>query len=179
VLAEAEPYAVLSSDLTRALDTARAVADRTGAPLILDARLRELDLGDWQGLTTEEARQAFPEQHAAWRAGEDVRRGGGETYREAGERAVACIREALSDLPDGGTLIAVTHGGTARGAMGCLLGLPEAHWWSFAPLGNTCWTVLVEADRGWRVERHNASLGPLVGIATGAYDVGGDLAARR
>jgi broad specificity phosphatase PhoE len=170
VLAEAQPHAVMSSDLARALDTARAVADRTGAPLTADARLRELDLGEWQGLTMEEARAAFPEQHAAWRAGEDVRRGGGETYREAGERAAACIREALVDVPDGGTLIAVTHGGTARGAMGSLLELPQKHWWRFAPLGNTCWSALVEVDRGWRLERHNTGLGPLVGIATGGHD---------
>ena len=66
----------------------------------------------------------------------------------------------------------MTHGGTARGAVAALLGLDRDAAWRLAPLGNTCWSVLVEGDRGWRLERHNAGLGPLVGPATGAHDVG-------
>ncbi len=44
-----------------------------------------------------------------------------------------------------------------------LLELDAATAWRLAPLGNTCWSVLVEGERGWRLERHNAGLGPLVG----------------
>jgi broad specificity phosphatase PhoE len=66
----------------------------------------------------------------------------------------------------------VTHGGTARAALGVLLGLSGSDWWRLAPLGNTCWSVLVEGQRGWRLERHNTGLGPLVGAATGAHDLG-------
>ena len=172
VLAEASPYAVVSSDLSRAQDTAAAVADRAGVSLLLDERLREISLGGWQGLTADEVRERFPEEHAAWRRGEDVRRGGGETYFDAGLRAAECIRSQLADLPDGRTLIAVTHGGTARGALGVLLELPVDGWWRLSPLGNTCWSVLVEADLGWRLERHNTGLGPLIGAATGAHDLG-------
>jgi hypothetical protein len=47
-----------------------------------------------------------------------------------------------------------------------LLEVDPAQWGRFAPLGNTCWSVLVEATWGWRLERHNAGLGPLVGPAT-------------
>jgi probable phosphoglycerate mutase len=172
VLAEATPYAVVSSDLSRARDTAAAVAARAGVELTLDERLREISLGVWQGLTSEEAAAQFPDEHAAWRRGEDVRRGGGETYADAGERAASCIRDLLADLPDGRTLIAVTHGGTARGALGVLLDLPASGWWRLSPLGNTCWSVLVEADLGWRLERLNTGLGPLIGAATGAHDLG-------
>jgi probable phosphoglycerate mutase len=172
VLAEASPYAVVSSDLSRARDTGLAVAARAGVSLTLDERLREISLGAWQGLTSEEAAAQFPEEHAAWRRGEDVRRGGGETYHDAGLRAASCIRSLLADLPDGRTLIAVTHGGTARGALGVLLELPVSGWWRLSPLGNTCWSVLVEADLGWRLERHNTGLGPLIGAATGAHDLG-------
>jgi len=172
ILAEAAPYAVITSDLSRASATAAALATRVGVPLVADARLREIGLGRWEGLTIDEARAQYPDEHAAWHAGEDVRRGGGETYREAGDRAAASVREHLEDAPEGGTLVAVTHGGTARGALGVLLDLPLLDWWRLAPLGNTCWSVLVEGDRGWRLERHNTGLGPLVGPASGAHDLG-------
>jgi probable phosphoglycerate mutase len=172
-LAEATPYAVISSDLVRARATAEQIAWRAGVQLTLDARLREISLGRWEGLTGDEARERFPEEHAAWLAGEDVRRGGGETYAEVGLRARACIDDALADVPAGSTLIAVTHGGTARGALGCLLEIDAADWWRFAPLGNTCWSVVVEGDRGWRLERHNTGVGSQVGAAVGAHDLGG------
>ena len=172
VLAGASPALVVSSDLVRARDTAQALADAAGLDLVLDPRLRELDLGAWQGLTSEQARARFPDEHAAWRAGQDLPRGGGETYEQAGARAAAAVAQHVASVPPGGTLVAVTHGGTARAALGVLLGLPAAAWPRLAPLGNTCWSVLVEGDVGWRLERHNTGLGPLVGPATGAHDLG-------
>lgn len=153
---------MLSSDLVRARDTA-LVLDQD---VRLDPRLRELHLGAWQGLTAEQARESYPDEYAAWRAGHDVPRGGGETYRQAGERAAACL---LEHLPAQGTLLAVTHGGTARAALSLLLELPAASWGRLAPLGNACWSVLVEGDLGWRLERHNAGVGPV----RGGHDVGG------
>lgn len=172
VLAGAAPALVVTSDLARALDTAAPLAAAAGLTPVLDPRLRELDLGAWQGLTSEQARQLFPTEHEAWRRGEDVPRGNGETYADAGRRAAASLADHLTGVPAGGTLVAVTHGGTARAALGVLLDLPPAAWPRLSPLGNTCWTVLVEGDVGWRLERHNAGLGPLVGAATGAHDLG-------
>ena len=163
VLALTEPSVLVSSDLARATETAAPISALTGRRAVLDPRLRELDLGTWQGLTGEQARDAHPFEHAAWRAGQDVRRGGGETYADAGTRAMACLLEHLPSVPDGGTLLAVTHGGTARAAIGALLELPVASWGRLAPLGNACWSVLLEADWGWRLERHGAGTGPLTG----------------
>ena len=163
VLAAADPVVLLSSDLARARDTAEPLGAAAGLTPVLDVRLRELNLGAWQGLTGEQARAQFPAEHAAWRAGRDVPRGGGETYRDAGDRAAACLLEQLPGVPAGGTLVAVTHGGTAKAALGVLLELPTQHWGRLAPLGNACWSVLVEADWGWRLERHNTGVGPLIG----------------
>ena len=172
MLAPARPAVLLTSDLRRAADTAQPLADLLGLEAVPDPRLRELDLGAWQGLTSAQARERFPEEHRAWREGRDEARGGGETYREAGERAAACVGEHLPVVPAGGTLLAVTHGGTARAALGVLLELHPGSWGRLAPLGNTCWSTLVEAPWGWRLERHNAGLGPLVGPADGAHDLG-------
>ena len=82
---------LLTSDLSRAVDTARPVARALGLEPVVDVRLRELHLGGWQGLTSEQARERFPQEHADWRAGRDVPRGGGETYEQAGARAAARV----------------------------------------------------------------------------------------
>ena len=172
VLAETSPYTVVSSDLSRALVTAQAIAARAGTEVVADERLREISLGGWEGLTIDEVHERFPAEYDAWVAGVDNPRGGGETYREAAERATACLREAITATPEGATVVAVTHGGTARASLGGMLELDPKDWWRIAPLGNTCWSVLVEGERGWRLERHNTGLGPLVGAAMGAHDLG-------
>ena len=168
VLVAAAPVVLLTSDLTRARDTAAPLASATGLDPVPEPRLRELFLGTWQGLTSAQAKLQHPDEHAAWRAGRDVPRGGGETYRQAGERAAACLMGHLPAVPAGGTLIAVTHGGTAKAALGVLLELPDTHWGRLAPLDNACWSVLVEAEWGWRLERHNTAPGPLGGVVGGA-----------
>ena len=159
---------LLSSDLGRARRTAQPLAEATGLDVLVDPRLRELDLGAWQGLTGEQARERFPDEHAAWRSGADVRRGGGETYAEAASRATACLLEHVPAVEPGGTLVAVTHGGTARATLGRLLELPAASWGRLAPLGNCCWSVLVEHPLGWRLEQHGGGLDVAPASVTGA-----------
>ncbi len=145
------PGAVVSSDLLRARQTAEII----GLPFELDPRLREVDLGTWQGLTLEEVRERFPDEYAAWRRGEDVRRGGGETYAELADRAVPALLEAVDAAP-GGSLLAVLHGGTARAATARLLDLPPEAWWRLAGLGNVTWTRLENTGRGWRLIEHGS-----------------------
>jgi probable phosphoglycerate mutase len=155
-LAALEPAQLLSSDLARAAATAAPLAAATGLPVTYDPRLRELHLGAWQGLTLSEAAERYPDEHAAWRGGTDVARGGGETYADAAARASACLLERLPALPPGRTLVAVTHGGTARATLAALLELPAASWGRLTGLGNCSWSVLVEHPLGWRLEQHGA-----------------------
>jgi probable phosphoglycerate mutase len=164
VFAADPPTVVVTSDLQRARTTAQAVCDHVGLPLSVDERLRETFFGLWQGLTGAEVEAGWPAEFAAWRRheGDPV---GGESRLEVAERAVAAVTE---HLPAEGTLLVVSHGGTARNLVGALTDLPLDHWRRLAPLGNTCWSSLVESEFGWRLERHNAGLGPLTGAPTGA-----------
>jgi probable phosphoglycerate mutase len=159
-LSPMRPKAIITSDLARAADTAATVAAGTGLTPVVDARLREIYLGHWQGLTRAEAREQFPDEYARWQAGEDARRGDGETYAEVGARAVAAIDEHLQRLGPDRLLIAVTHGGTARATIGTLLGMEPDRWWRIAPLGNCRWALLASIGRGWRLELHNAGQPP-------------------
>jgi probable phosphoglycerate mutase len=156
VLAALSPALLLSSDLARAAATAQPLAAATGLPVAHDARLRELHLGAWQGLTLSEAAERYPDEHSAWRAGSDVARGGGETYADAAARASACLLEHLPELPAGRALVAVTHGGTARATLAAMLELPATSWGRLTGLDNCSWSVLVEHPLGWRLEQHGA-----------------------
>ena len=158
MLAALSPWQIVSSSAGRAVASASYLEQATGLTASRDDRLREIYLGSWQGLTREEAADRFPDEHDAWMRGEDVRRGGGETYAEVGVRAGAALKEALAGVPSGGLLVVVTHGGSARAVIGSMLELPPEHWWRFAPLGNARWSLLIEGKRGWRLAEHNAGV---------------------
>lgn len=160
LLASLQPDLIFSSDLQRAADTARELGRVTGLPVSFDAGLRETYAGRWQGLTNEEIDRRYPEEVAAWRRGEQVRRGGGEFESEVADRTVAVIERGLEKLDDGGTLVVVTHGGAARVAIGRLIGLDPTTWGALGALSNCCWSVLGENRRGWRLLEHNAGTLP-------------------
>jgi broad specificity phosphatase PhoE len=108
---------LVASDLRRARDTAAPLAEALGTAVLVDKRLREVDVGAWEGLTAEEAAERFPDEYAAWRAGEDVARGAGETRQAGGARAAAAIVEHAGEVPAGGLLVVVSHGMVLRAAL--------------------------------------------------------------
>ncbi|MFF2525526.1 histidine phosphatase family protein [Streptomyces liangshanensis] len=160
LLASLGPDAIVASDLVRAAATAAELAGLTRLEVAYDAGLRETFAGDWQGLTHEEIVGRFGEQYAAWKRGEPVRRGGGELETEVADRAAPVVLRHAEKLPDDGTLVVVSHGGTIRTTIGRLLGLEAHHWEGLGGLSNCCWSVLGEGARGWRLLEHNAGTLP-------------------
>jgi broad specificity phosphatase PhoE len=152
-VAAAGPSAVWSSDLVRAVATAQAI----GLPVHTDKRLREIDLGSDEGGTPAQWRERDPAGYRAWRAGADVRRGGGETYAEVALRAQAALGDAQAELADrDGLLVVVTHGGTIRALLTALLALPSAPWARLGGLNNCCCALLADGadERGWRLSAY-------------------------
>jgi broad specificity phosphatase PhoE len=154
----AEIAAITSSDSLRARETAALIASRLNKPLTLDARLREIDMGQWQGLTGEEVEAWDAERLAAVRADPyNVPRPNGESYNQVADRALGALLDIVSLYPDQHVL-AVTHGGTIRSILH-RLGL--AH---MAPgsIGNTSLTSLVYSVNGsggasWALDTYNVT----------------------
>jgi probable phosphoglycerate mutase len=146
---------IVSSDSTRALHTADVLAHLTGLPVHADARLREVHLGQWSGLTREEVQERFPDEYASWVAGDDITRGGGETFAEVGQRAWACLEDHLEMMDGDGALVAVTHGGTALSLLVQALGIPRELRRAFGPLGNAHWSRLTWQGNRLRLAEHN------------------------
>ena len=102
------------SDLRRTVDTARAVGRVLGLEPVPMSGLRELDVGRWTGLSTEQIEQIDPKQLRAFQAGEpDLRPGGGESRREIRQRVRRVVRGlALAD--PSASLLFVVHLGVVR-----------------------------------------------------------------
>ncbi|WP_077798826.1 histidine phosphatase family protein [Streptomyces sp. JHA26] len=154
------PDAIIASDLGRAASTAAELAALTGLEVTLEEGLRETYAGVWQGLTHEEIIARYGEEYAAWKRGEPVRRGGGELETEVADRAAPVVLRHVEKLPEDGTLVVVSHGGTIRTTIGRLIGLEPHTWESLGGLTNCCWSVLGEGVRGWRLLEHNAGTLP-------------------
>jgi len=99
-----------SSDLQRAHDTAKAIADATGRTIVLDARLRERAFGVFEGLLHDEIKTRYPEEYARYRTRDpDYTAPGGETPRQFYERVMGCF-EDLAVRHAGQRVVAVAHG---------------------------------------------------------------------
>ncbi|HWL37518.1 MAG TPA: histidine phosphatase family protein [Frankiaceae bacterium] len=158
-LAALKPVAIVSSDLGRASATAAYLASETGLEVTYDARLREIDVGAWGGLTRPEIEERFPEEWASLLRGEDVRRGGGETLSEVGVRAAEAATEHLGRA-GGVPLVLVTHGGTARALVMALLGMRVKENSAFAAMGNARWAALAHRELGWQLTAYNVGREP-------------------
>lgn len=139
-----EAAVVARSDLQRVVETAAPLEARLGAPVVVDRRLRELDVGSWSGRTHEEIMAADPEGFAAWRRGEDVRFGGGERQRDLVRRVASALGDLRRRLSaGGGTAVVVAHGGTIRAAAAALLGVEDGNWQHLGGVGNGSVTEFV------------------------------------
>ncbi len=144
-----DPVALWVSDLLRARQTAGYVEQATGLAAKVDERLREFDVGAREGMTAAEFQEAFPQEHAAWAAGEDmVPVPGSETAADVAARMVPALRECLGVLSPGETGVVVTHGACLKVATAALLGWPPAQAQSLQGVDNCALVSLVESSTG-------------------------------
>jgi glucosyl-3-phosphoglycerate phosphatase len=151
VLREFDPAAIVSSDLARAWETAGVLGAAMSLPITADPRLREIDVGRWEGLTAKEIVAAGDgEVLAGWRRGDDVALGGAERPSELGRRGAAALREHAEALSDG-VLVVVAHGALIRTSVLTLLGVEQDRWQGLGSLDNCSWGVLWPRRPWWRL----------------------------
>lgn len=164
VLAALAPDRLISSDLSRAADTADVVGAACGLPVKLDARLRETHLGQWQGRTVAEIEQEYPGAIPAWRSDPDWAPPGGESRVAVVARSRPLVDELDAEFADSDaasdTALLVAHGGLIAGLVTGLMELPTPTWPSFGGLGNCRWAVLArrEDHPRWRLAGYNVGV---------------------
>ncbi len=154
-LASLRPSAIISSDLSRAMETADALARLTGLPVQTDKDLRERFGGAWEGLTESEIMTRFPVERASWSPPD------GESARAVADRASAALERVADSLPGGALAVVVGHGAALGMAMARLLGLPEEPTARvLGPFDNCHWSILGRRRGRWRVLEHNVGILP-------------------
>jgi Fructose-2,6-bisphosphatase len=122
-LAQTALDGVWCSSLSRCRETANLLLDgRDGHPVALDA-LREISLGEWEGLSVAEVQRRFPGEYE--RRGADlanVAPAGGESFAEAQERVWTAVQDILARTE--GTTLVVAHAGVNRALICRALGMP-------------------------------------------------------
>jgi glucosyl-3-phosphoglycerate phosphatase len=171
ILAKRQPLLIVSSDLQRALDTAIALGERSGLPVVVDERLRETHLGDWQGMTHLEVDAAAPGARLAWRDNARWAPHGGESRVDVAARSMPLVAELIAQQGEWGLdepdrpMVLVAHGGLIAALTAALLGLPVDNWPVLGGMGNASWVQLsghsendaAPEDVRWRLDVWNAS----------------------
>jgi len=125
-LADKPLDAIYSSPLSRALDTAKAVAAEHSMDIQVMDDLQEINVGEWSGKTWAEIREMWPELEKNWR--EDPYTSGpppgGEDYQDFQVRCINALDTIAAQHTDSELVAIVCHGGVIRAVMRELLKLP-------------------------------------------------------
>jgi probable phosphoglycerate mutase len=140
---------LVSSDLGRTMDTARAVSEATGLAIEPLPGLRERAFGIFEGRTLAEIEAAWPHEHARWRNRDpDHAMPGGESLVQLRRR----VHDCLTGLAARGlaSVIVVTHGGVLDAVYRIAMNLPDDAKRAW-PLLNASVNRIDKTPDGWRV----------------------------
>jgi probable phosphoglycerate mutase len=147
IAAEWRPMAVYSSPLLRAGKTAEAIAWHFDLPVQIHKGLTDIDYGQWQGLTPDEARKGWPEVVEAWyNAPHTAHIPGGETLAALRARAMRTVNE-LASLHEDQTIVLVSHTVINRIILLGVLGLGNDRFWRLRQ--DTCAINTFEVEGGF------------------------------
>jgi broad specificity phosphatase PhoE len=150
-----EVRALYASDIARAWETAEIIGAAIGQTPTPMPELREIDVGQWEGLTPEELYRRFPDHMAEYRR-DPARtvRLGGESYAQLQARALMALQRIQESHAQGEVVVAVSHGGTIRALLCHVIGLDLGNFGRMW-LDNGSLTELRLGRNGWRLMRLN------------------------
>lgn len=121
--------AVYSSDLSRARETAEIIAEPHRLTVNYLPELREINFGQWEGLTYKEISESFGEISKRWWSNPlTTAIPAGEKLQQVADRCNKALAEIVKKHP-GETVVIAAHGGVIRVIVGTLLGMDLNHFW--------------------------------------------------
>jgi len=144
--------ALYSSDLRRARVTAAAIGKHHDLPLRCDRRLREIDMGRWEGRFFADLLHEEPEAIRTFLQDEETwHMDGAERYADVAQRAMAALRE-IAEQNEGGAVAVVSHGVTIRCVLKAALGLSWDEMKALPVADNTAVTHLFYEHGAFRAD---------------------------
>ncbi len=108
-LSGAQLTAIYTSPLQRAVETAAIIRDQRNIPVYTEEGLREMCVGEWEGLLVSEIDEKYPGMYDVWRTRPSrICLRGAETYGETRDRAMAAFWK-IAEANRGGTVLVVSH----------------------------------------------------------------------
>lgn len=133
---------IYSSDLSRAYNSVKPLADSLNLEITKCKELREVHLGNWQGKAFEDIKKDFPESYARYIKNPALFRfEGGENYSDTMLRATDVIKKIAKDN-EGKTVVIATHGGVIRTLVAAWKGIPIEKSKEINLFGNCSITVV-------------------------------------
>lgn len=134
--------AIYASDLCRACDTVRPLAEALSLPIHPVKGLREVDVGLWEGVLRTEVARRYPETYGMYlKTPGLVRFDGGESFGEMRERARLAVREIVAEN-EGKTVVIATHGGVIRALRTLWEDIPLERMLEIPPVANASVTAV-------------------------------------
>ena len=157
-LADETVAAIYASDLSRAWDTARAVAASLGLGVLAEPRLRERAFGQFEGRTFADIEANSPDEARRWRTRDpEFAPEGGESLIVFRQRVTAVAAELAARHP-GEQVVLVAHGGVMdvlyRAATGQELQAPRTWHLGNAAINRLLWTPQGFSLVGWGDTAH-------------------------
>ena len=121
------PRFLFTSDLKRAQQTASVFAARFAVEPLVDARLREVDLGQWDGKRWDDVMRSDAVLREHWVKNWVIQEApGGESFADVIQRTGAWLSSLLGSTSDDDLVLAIAHAGSIRALLCHALGLPPA-----------------------------------------------------
>jgi len=141
--------AIYSSPLSRAMETAQAVAEAKALQVVPHPEFIDVDFGEWQGLPLKEVREKYSELYRLWRERpEAIHFPGGENLARVRARAWEGLQKVVRENPDKTALI-LSHRVVTKVLICTVLGLDDSHFWHIKQ--DTTAVNCIEYNRGFFV----------------------------
>jgi phosphoserine phosphatase len=123
------PSAIYASPLSRCQDTGAAIGRPFGLTPVSFEGLVDIDYGEWQGLTPDEAKARWPWEVDLWyRAPDQAKIPGGETLQQVQMRIAAALQTVCAAHPED-TVVLVGHDSVNRVILLHALDTSLAQYW--------------------------------------------------
>ncbi|MFW5928685.1 MAG: histidine phosphatase family protein [Thermoplasmatota archaeon] len=137
---------VYCSPLGRTLETAKIALDgKNDIDIVLDERLKEINMGEWEGMKAEIVEEKYPEYYDMfWNSPDKYEPKTGESYHETQERVIEALDDIIENNSDE-TILIITHGCAGKIMLAHFEGRPLSELWNPPPLKETNLS-LIEID---------------------------------